>query len=112
MKKIDWKKIKLTKEEQEIEDNAEKFIPLSPGERARMERALEKARKEATISLRMTEQDLWEIKQKALEEGMPYQTFIGSILHKYLGRQLVDRAEVEDIVGMIAHDRGRGKYKT
>lgn len=34
------------------------------------------------ISLRLPESDLDRLKAKALREGMPYQTLIGSILHK------------------------------
>ena len=34
------------------------------------------------ISLRIPETDLQRLKAKALREGMPYQTLIGSILHK------------------------------
>jgi hypothetical protein len=34
------------------------------------------------ISLRIPESDLLRLKAKAMREGMPYQTLIGSILHK------------------------------
>jgi predicted DNA binding CopG/RHH family protein len=34
------------------------------------------------ISLRLAESDLERLKAKAMREGMPYQTLIGSILHK------------------------------
>jgi CopG antitoxin of type II toxin-antitoxin system len=34
------------------------------------------------ISLRLPESDLERLKAKAMREGMPYQTLIGSILHK------------------------------
>jgi predicted DNA binding CopG/RHH family protein len=34
------------------------------------------------ISLRIAESDLLRLKAKAMREGMPYQTLIGSILHK------------------------------
>lgn len=95
------KKIRLTKEEQEIEDNAENFIPLSPRNRRRMEQALAKARKEASISLRLTAQDLWDIKRKAAEEGIPYQTFIGSILHKYATDQLIEDKVVRKFMGVL-----------
>lgn len=108
MKKIDWQKIKLTKEEQEIEDNAEKFVPLSPQERARMERALAKARKEATISLRMNQEVLDNLKMTAKEEGLPYQTLISSILHKYVRERLFSRY---DMITMV-RDHGKKKYRT
>ena len=34
------------------------------------------------ITLRIASQDLMRLKAKAMREGMPYQTLIGSILHK------------------------------
>jgi predicted DNA binding CopG/RHH family protein len=34
------------------------------------------------ITLRISRQDLTRLKAKAMREGMPYQTLIGSILHK------------------------------
>jgi predicted DNA binding CopG/RHH family protein len=34
------------------------------------------------ITLRIARQDLMRLKAKAMREGMPYQTLIGSILHK------------------------------
>ena len=38
--------------------------------------------KRRRISISVNERDLMKIKTKAAEEGMPYQTLIGSILHK------------------------------
>ena len=40
------------------------------------------------ISIRLTEADLNAIKELAKKEGLPYQTFIGSILHKYISGQI------------------------
>lgn len=40
--------------------------------------------KRRRISLSVNERDLMKIKTKAAEEGMPYQTLINSILHKYV----------------------------
>jgi predicted DNA binding CopG/RHH family protein len=101
MKKIDWKKIKLTKEEQEIEDEIHFYRPLSAKNRKLVDAALAQARKEkkeATISLRMTEQDLWEVKQRAAQEGLPYQTLISSIIHKYMTHQFLDEKQVRKVV--------------
>lgn len=39
--------------------------------------------KRKSINLRVLEDDLQRIKSKAIAEGIPYQTLIGSILHKY-----------------------------
>ena len=43
---------------------------------------LDKRRKRISIS--MPELDLIRLKRRAAEEGMPYQTLINSILHKYV----------------------------
>jgi predicted DNA binding CopG/RHH family protein len=40
-------------------------------------------RKEARINIRISGVDLEHLKQKAVYEGLPYQTLIASILHKY-----------------------------
>jgi len=51
------------------------------------ERALEAAsnylKKDTRINIRISSSDLQRIKQKAAYEGLPYQTLIASILHKY-----------------------------
>ena len=39
--------------------------------------------KTRNINIRISEADLLKIKSKAVEEGIPYQTLISSLLHKY-----------------------------
>jgi predicted DNA binding CopG/RHH family protein len=41
-------------------------------------------RKDKRINLRLTQKDYHQIQIKAIEEGIPYQTLISSIVHKYL----------------------------
>lgn len=41
-------------------------------------------RKDARINIRLPSKDLRGLQKKALAEGIPYQTLIASILHKYL----------------------------
>jgi predicted DNA binding CopG/RHH family protein len=38
--------------------------------------------KTRNINIRLTERDLYRLKAKAIEEGIPYQTLASSILHK------------------------------
>lgn len=45
-------------------------------------------KKEARINIRLTGGDLDDLKARAEEEGLPYQTFIASVLHKYLNGRL------------------------
>lgn len=40
--------------------------------------------KNKRINIRLSEKDIALLKLRALEEGMPYQTLISSILHKYI----------------------------
>lgn len=40
-------------------------------------------RKDARINIRLSSSDLEQLKQIAAHEGLPYQTLIASILHKY-----------------------------
>ncbi|AAO91569.1 CopG family antitoxin [Coxiella burnetii] len=44
--------------------------------------------KDARINIRISSTDLEQIKQKAAYEGIPYQTLIASILHKYAAGHL------------------------
>ena len=39
--------------------------------------------KQKRINIRMTERDLKKIQAKAIEEGLPYQTLISMLIHKY-----------------------------
>ena len=48
-------------------------------------------KKIARISLRLTPTDLEAIKVKAAQQGIPYQTLITSLIHKYVSGQLVEK---------------------
>jgi predicted DNA binding CopG/RHH family protein len=41
-------------------------------------------KKNRKINIRITENDLFALQKRAAREGLPYQTLIGSILHKYV----------------------------
>ena len=41
-------------------------------------------RKNRRINIRLSDRDVMGLQAKAAEEGMPYQTLISSVLHKYL----------------------------
>ena len=45
-------------------------------------------RKDVRINIRLTSNDLSNIKQMAAYEGLPYQTLISSVLHKYAAGHL------------------------
>lgn len=46
--------------------------------------------KEKRINIRLSTPDLMDIQARALEEGMPYQTLIASVLHKFVAGRLVE----------------------
>ncbi len=45
-------------------------------------------KKDARINIRLTSKDLRGLQKKALAEGIPYQTLVASILHKYVEGRL------------------------
>lgn len=48
-------------------------------------------RENKRINIRISERDLQELQRQAVHEGLPYQTFISSILHKYVNGSPMER---------------------
>ncbi len=48
--------------------------------------------KDRRVNIRLSSIDLNDIQIKALQEGMPYQTLIASVLHKYVSGHFVEKA--------------------
>jgi len=89
--------MKLSKEEKEILDSVEngewKTVSGLEKEKKRFqEYAKATLRKNKRINIRISEKDLVNLQKKAIDEGLPYQTFISSILHKYINGRLIDKA--------------------
>ena len=61
---------------------------LDQERRKAIEAARNTLKKEKRINLRLSQKDYHQIQIKAIEEGIPYQTFISSIIHKYLNGSL------------------------
>ncbi len=86
----------LDAEELEIEQALEHFKPHSiknsDQEKKRFQKlAKAHGNKVKRVNLRMTAWDYEKAQEKALMEGLPYQTLLSSVLHKYLSGQLADR---------------------
>jgi len=47
--------------------------------------------KNKRINIRISERDLAKLKMKSTEEGLPYQTLISSVLHKYISGKLTEQ---------------------
>ncbi|ROO28169.1 antitoxin [Salinisphaera orenii] len=50
-------------------------------------------KKDARINVRIASKDLRGLQKKALAEGIPYQTLVASILHKYVEGRLHERGD-------------------
>jgi len=84
----------LLEEEKAIENEIENLKPVSGIKRKKIETILTQAKKNRSISLRISNFDLEKLKEKAGHEGVPYQTLINSILHKYITNQLFEKDQI------------------
>lgn len=88
-------KTKLTKEEKEILDSFEKgewvaVTNLSKRRKELAEYARNTLKKDKRLNIRISERDLMELQRKAVKEGLPYQTYVSSIIHKFINGTLVE----------------------
>ncbi|NLK46040.1 MAG: hypothetical protein GX297_05230 [Treponema sp.] len=99
MKKINPSEISLDKEEQWFEDHAEDFVQAPAALRAKLIKAAENTQnKTERMNIRMSKSDMENLKFIASKEGLPYQSLVTSILHKYTSGFLVDINEAEKIL--------------
>ncbi len=87
------KKIKLDKEEQSTLDSFErgewKSVKNPKQEISRHRQyARNTLRKDRRVNIRISSKDLEELQVIALAEGIPYQTLMGSVLHRYASGRL------------------------
>jgi predicted DNA binding CopG/RHH family protein len=88
--------MKLEKEEKDILDSFErgrtKSIPQVKREISRYrEYAKAHFQKNKRVNIRISESDLALIQKKAVLEGLPYQTLMSSVLHKYVSGRLAEK---------------------
>jgi predicted DNA binding CopG/RHH family protein len=87
---------KLDPEEKEILDAFERGeLKSAPNAKREIKEAQEAARntfnKIKRVNLRLTQRDFDLAHIKALEEGLPYQTLLSSVIHKFLTGRLVEK---------------------
>lgn len=82
MKKSEKNEVEILKSVEDDEWQSVKNIEKKKAEYARF--AKNTAAKNKRINIRLSEKDLANLKAKSLEEGIPYQTLIASIIHKYV----------------------------
>ena len=63
--------------------------------------------KDKRVNIRLSSGDLQDIQVKALEEGLPYQTLIASVLHKYVTGRLAERSDAEIAAPKLPSPRTR-----
>ena len=89
---------KLSREEREVLEAFERGELKRPdklGEILEQHRSAAEAtfRKDARINIRLSSKDLRALQSRALREGIPYQTLIASILHKYVEGRLQEKSD-------------------
>ena len=94
-------KIKLDKYESEIERDAEKFKKISKAKKQKINNIIDKTNEKISITLRLNKQDLEQLKNRASEEGLPYQTLISSVLHKFVSNRLIDDKSLLKIIKFV-----------
>ena len=86
---------KLNREEQEIltayESGTAKAVSSVKKDLARHRQIAESTfKKDARINIRIASRDLRALQKRALAEGIPYQTLISSVLHKFAEGRIPD----------------------
>ncbi len=89
-------KFKLDKEEKDLLTSYEhdEWIEVPDMKREikkHVNYAKETLRKDKRVNIRISQKDLESIQRKALEEGIPYQTLISSLIHKFVSGRLIDK---------------------
>lgn len=89
--------VSLDREEQELLESFDRGEWRSvTGREAEIERYRGYARatfkKDMRVNIRMSRKDLEALQERALEEGLPYQTLMASVLHKYANGRLLEKS--------------------
>lgn len=88
---------KLNREERELKAAVErgewKSVASVKSESQRYQRYAQATfKKDRRVNIRISGKDLEALQKRAIEEGVPYQTLISSLLHKYVSGRLVEKA--------------------
>jgi predicted DNA binding CopG/RHH family protein len=86
---------RLDSEERALLKSVERGEWRSATTKAALRRYAQAARrtlkKDRRVNIRISQTDLKDIQVRAFEEGLPYQTLISSVLHKYVAGSLVSK---------------------
>lgn len=95
----------LDRYERSIEQSADDYKPVPQKSRRRIEKILGKVRKSRNINIRISEEVLAALKKRSVDEGIPYQTLISSVLHKFVTNQLVDERAISKSIRLLTSKR-------
>lgn len=100
----------LDQEEKDLMESIEKedWQPVKDLDRqknAAVQTARNTLKKDKRINLRLSQKDYHQIQLRAIEEGIPYQTLIASIVHKYLNGSLLPKYHEEKILKGVERAR-------
>lgn len=99
MKKINPDLMILDEEELRYEREQDQYVPAPEGMRSQLiEAAKNTKNKTERMNIRMSKADMENLKAIALREGLPYQSLVTSILHKYTAGLLVDIQEARKVL--------------
>ena len=86
--------MKLNKEEKNILASVERGEWRATTKKNDLRRYQEAAqqmmRKDTRLNIRISSHDLKNLQKRAMQEGLPYQTFVSSLLHKYVTGRLIE----------------------
>jgi len=90
----------LDQEEQWYEDHADEFTDMPTSVRESLVTAARtSSRKSERMNIRMTKADMDALRARASADGIPYQTLVASVLHRYSVGRLIDINEARKILG-------------
>jgi predicted DNA binding CopG/RHH family protein len=98
--------IKLDKEEKEILESFERgdwkqVKNLKAEIKKHQEYARKTLKKDKRVNIRISSKDLEEIQALAVEHGIPYQTLMSSILHRYVHGGLIDKPRTNKAINSV-----------
>jgi len=108
---MEMSKDKLTSEEKKIQDSFEKGEWVSvPEKEAQIRKHQRYARntlkKDKRINIRISSKDLESLQLLAVEDGLPYQTLISSILHRYVTGRFEEKPRQYELKESATDTRG------
>ena len=62
--------------------------------------------KDETVAMQTVQEILEKLKEKAKDDGIPYQTLISMVLHKYITNQLLEKSELLKSIQILRNKEG------